>query len=308
MNNPKIPEMLHTMHFHTALKHLLAIPFMVASVAHGQEQSHLTKIEALNLEILKSGGITTYFTPSDRKRAEHLTTLSKEAGSFFRQALGLGFDLRLAALSSKQWFSPYGNSLPYGIPWASVKERLIVVPSSTIEGALIQDSNQSFNERMIDFVSIHEFGHIANKQFFHPASSYEEFPIPWFEELVATYFAYSFIHSKDPQWLDSAEKIWTATVKRFTPRVLSLDWSFMRALPGPELAKTYAWYQLFLNLRAAELFAEHGHHFLVKLKEKLPLNELSNWTTDLLINHLELIAPGFRKWADDLESDKKKKE
>ena len=300
--------MLQSKHFGPTLKHLLAMPFMVASLAHGQEQSHLTKIEALNLEILKVEGITSYYAPSDRKRAEQLSILSKEAATFFRQMLGLSFDLRLAALSPKQWFSPYGNTLPYGIPWASVRERLIIVPSSASEGAFLKDSNLSFGERMIDFVSIHEFGHIANKQFFHPASTLEEFPVHWFEELVATYFAYTFIHSKDPQWLDSAQKIWTLSVKKFTPRVLSLDWSFMRSLPGPELGQTYAWYQLFLNLRAAELFAEHGQNFLVKLKAGLPLNELSNWTTDLLLSHLELIAPGFRKWANNLESGIKKQE
>ncbi|HJS52899.1 MAG TPA: hypothetical protein VJ765_00105 [Chitinophagaceae bacterium] len=300
--------MLQRIHLNAALKHLLAIPLMIASLAYGQEQSHLAKIEALNLEILKIEGITSYYAPSDRKRAEQLTMLSKEAATFFRQMLGLSLDLRMAALSPKQWFSPYGNSLPYGIPWASVTERLIIVPSSTTEGALIKDSNQSFNVRMIDFVSIHEFGHIANKQFFHPSSTYEEFPVLWFEELVATYFAYTFIHSKDPQWLDSAQKAWTVTVKEFTPRVLSLDWSFMRSLPGPELAQTYGWYQLFLNLRAAELFAEHGQNFLVKLREGLPLNEMDKWTTDLLLSHLELIAPGFRKWANNLESGIKKQE
>jgi hypothetical protein len=76
---------------------------------------------------------------------------------------------------------------------------------------------------MVDFVTIHEFGHIANKHYYHPTDAHEEFPLPWFEELVASYFAYAFIRSTDPQWTEAARKNWTASVDGYSPRVLSLD-------------------------------------------------------------------------------------
>lgn len=155
---------------------------------------------------------------------------------------------------------------------------------------------------MIDFVTIHEFGHIANKHYYHPSSTHEEFPVPWFEELVATYFAYAFVSSTDPQWTASARENWTAGVKRYTPRVLSLDWSFMRSLPGPELARTYGWYQLALNLRVADVYAEHGLGFLRRLKDALPLDSLGTSTTEGLLPRLERIAPGFQRWVDSLQS------
>jgi hypothetical protein len=49
------------------------------------------------------------------------------------------------------------------------------------------------NTRRVDFVTLHEFGHLGAKQYLHPASTHEELRIPWFEELVATYFAYAFV-------------------------------------------------------------------------------------------------------------------
>ena len=299
MSNFDIAETLRSICSGSTLKLLLTACLMLASGAHAQDESQLARIQALNLEVLKVGRVTTYYGPGDRERAEQLATLCEEAAAFFERELGgLTFDFHLAALAPKDWFSPYGNDLPYGIPWGSVAERLMVVPASSSEGALIQGYDRSYDQRMIEFVTIHEFGHIANKQYYHPTSTYEEFPVPWFEELVASYFAYAFFRSTDPQWTESARKDWTASVEGYTPRVLSLDWSFMRSLPGPELAQTYGWYQVVLNLRVVEIYAEHGLAFLRRLKETLPVDTPDNWTTESLLDRLERIAPGFQGWAD----------
>ena len=81
----------------------------------------------------------------------------------------------------------------------------------------------------------------------------------------------------------------------------SLDWSFMRALPPAELAPTYGWYQTVLNLRVADIYAKHGLAFLRTLKDRLPFRTMDTWTTESLLGHLENIAPGFRRWADELQ-------
>lgn len=270
---------------------------MLASTAYGQERSPLARIEALSPKMLKVGRVTTYYAAGDRERAERLATLSEQAAAFFERELGVSFEFRLAALAPDHWFSPYGGDLPYGIPWASVRERLIVVPASTTAGALVRGRDESFNRRMIEFVALHEFGHIANKHYYHPSSTHEEFPIPWFEELLATYFAYTFFRSLDGPWTDVARREWAASVKDYTPRLLSLDWSFMKSLPGSELARTYAWYQLALNLRVADVHAEHEVAFLKMLKENLPLDTIDMWTTASLLARLEKIAPGFKDWS-----------
>ena len=289
----------------TPLVTALAAALVLASAANAQNPSQLTRIEALNLEVVKVGRVTTYHAPGDRERAEQLARRAEEAAAFFERELGISFAFRLAALSPNHWFSPYGNDLPYGIPWASVAERLIIVPASWREGALIQGRDESYNRRMIEFVMIHEFGHIANKQYYHPTSTHEEFPVLWFEELVASYFAYAYARSTDPQWTELARKNWTAAVKSYSPRVLSLDWGFMRSLPGPELAQTYGWYQFALNLRVVDVHAEHGVAFLRAIKT-FPVDTLADWTTESLLARLEQIAPGFQRWADTFQSGKKR--
>jgi hypothetical protein len=123
------------------------------------------------------------------------------------------------------------------------------------------------------------------------------------QELLATYFAYAFMSSTDPGWTDVARQFWRAEVTGYTPRVVSLDWSFMRSLPGPELGRTYGWYQVVLNLRAADTYSEHGVAFLRQLRTTLPLDSLNHWTTELLLARLDAVAPGFQKWAARLPGD-----
>ena len=293
-----------------ALKAALAVFFFAfASAGHAQTRSYVPRIEALNLEVQRPGRVTAYFAREDSARARDLAFLVDSAAAFLQRELDVSFDVRLAALAPEQWFSPFRSDLPYGIPWGSVPEKLIVVPSSLKEGALISGRrDSSFNSRMVDFVTLHEYGHIANKQFFHPASAHEEFPITWFEELLATYFAYALMSAADPTWPESARRFWSAELAAYRPRVVSLDWSFMRSLPGPELGRTYAWYQVLLNLRAAETYSEVGIAFLRQLRAALPLDSLDHWTTVLLLARLDEVAPGFKKWGATLAGEVRKPE
>lgn len=266
-----------------------------------QDRRFLPQIDSLGLERATVGRVTTLFAPEDRARAHELGDLSEAAASFFARELGVSFEFQLAVLGPAHWFSPHGVDLPYGIPWCSVAEALIVTPSSLTEGALIAGGNDVVDRKRVDFVTLHEFGHLAAKRYLHPASAYEEMPILWFEEFVATYFAYAFLSSFDPRWLDFAREDWAGHVDAYAPRIRSLDWTFMRALPPDELAPTYGWYQNVLNLRAADVHAEHSLGFLRMLREELPVHAMDAWTTESLLEQLERLAPGFQEWADALQ-------
>jgi len=277
---------------------LFIICLMLACPLGAAAQSPRTKIEALGLETMKVGRVTTLFAPKDRTRAKQLAELSEAAAAFFERQLGLSFEFRLAVLGQGDWFSPYGGAgMPYGIPWCSTAETLIVAPASLREGALINGPNEQADRRRVEFVALHEFGHLAAKRYFHPASAHEELPIPWFEELLATYFGYSFVAASNDQWAHSARQEWIARVESYIPRQLTLDWSFMRTLPPNELAQTYGWYQYLLNVRVADVHREHGLAFLQKLRAKLPLDNLDKWSSESLLRDLEQIAPGFQEWA-----------
>jgi hypothetical protein len=274
---------------------------MLASTVRAQERSPQTRIEALGLESITVGRVTTLFVPDDRARARQLAELSDAAATFFERELGVSFKFRLAVLGPKDWFSPHGAGLPYGIPWCSVAERLMVVPASLKEGALIDGQNAHDDRWRVDFVTLHEFGHLTAKQYLHPTSAQEEMPVQWFEELVATFFAYAFVSSFDREGAERARRDWIGRVEGYTPRKRSLDWSFMRTLPPAELGATYGWYQYVLNLRVADVYGRHGIAFLRALKERLPFRTMNTWTTESLLGHLDRIAPGFQRWADELQ-------
>jgi hypothetical protein len=224
------------------------------------------------------------------------------SSGFFERELGVSFELRLAVLGPNQWLSPYGGpAMPYGIPWGVTAERLMVVPASLREGVLIKGTDAVADRRRVDFVTLHEFGHLIAKPYLHPTSAHEELPILWFEEIVATYFGYAFVSSIDRDWAEASRKEWMADVAAYTPRTRSLDWSFMRGLPPAELASTYGWYQVGLNLRVADIYANHGLGFLRALKETLPFQSMSTWTTESLLADLERITPGFQRWADEFQ-------
>jgi hypothetical protein len=251
---------------------------------------------------MKVGRVTTLSAPNDGARAKQLAELSEGAAAFFEREFGVSFEFRLAVLGPNQWFSPYGGpGMPYGIPWCLTADRLMVAPASLSEGALINGADAFTNRRRVDFVTLHELGHLTAKPYFHPTSAHEELPIPWFEETVATYFAYAFVASIDRDWAEASRQEWIAGVAAYTPRTRSLDWTFMKGLPPEELAPTFGWYQLVLNLRVADVYAKYGLAFLRVMKESLLFHSMTSWTTDSLIVDLERITPGFQRWADEFQ-------
>lgn len=285
---------------------LLLVGLGAGPYAHARDPSPLARVEALDLDTAQVGRVTAYFDSADRERAREYAVLADRAAAYFERELDLSFAFHLAVLTPEHWFNPYagGDLEPYGMPWGWVEERLVTVPASLDEGLLIRGSDDLANLRRIRFVLLHEYGHLANKQYFHPGSPRPYYSIRWFEELFASYWAYAFIRSDDPEWAEAGEKMWAGVVERFTPRVLSLDWGWNVAdgLPPDEWARTYAWYQNLLNLRAAELYDEQGLELLRAVKERLAWEEAGSWTTESLLASLEEIAPGFEAWARDLEN------
>jgi hypothetical protein len=257
-------------------------------------------VEALGLPCFSRGRVTVHYSVGERERAEHFVRLSENVAAHYEQELGVAFPFDVVVLAPDDWLQRQGPGMPYGIPWAPVAERMIFVPSSLREGALIE-SDAVENRHMVDAVLVHEFGHLVNKAYFHPDSAHEEFPILWFEELVANFVSYRYAALTDSAWAQSVRQRSRRGVERFTPSTRSLDWSFMRELSGPEAADTYGWYQYMLNLRAADLYAEYGQMLLPRLRAELSIDALDRWTTKSLLDELDRIAPGFHAWVGDLE-------
>ncbi len=284
----------------TAIVLLLVVPGFTPS-AHAEDPTPLARVKALGLDTAQIGRVTAYFAPTDRERAVELATLAEAAAVHFERELGVSFEFGVAALSPEHWFSEFPG-IPYAMPWASMPERLLFVPSSLSQGLLVRGPTPIHDRRRIDFILLHEYGHLAEEAFFRTARSERYETISWFTEFLANYFAYAYVHIADSDWAENGKVMWQEVIESYTPGVLSLEWGFMNDLPSEQLARTYAWYQNLLNLRAAEVYEEHGLDFLHSLKDRLAWKNSEEWTTESLLRSLEDIAPGFEAWSEDLQN------
>ena len=283
---------------------LLFAVMAIVPFAHAQQASPLARVQALELDTAKVGRVSVYFASADRVHAEQLAALAEEAAAYFESEFGTSFPLHLAVLNQEDWFDGWtdGDDDPYGMPWGWVQDLLMVLPASLDEGILIHESDEEASLRNIRFIMLHEFGHLANKKILHPESDRPYSQIWWFEEFLATYFAYAFVRSAYPEWAKTIRSESLKVIESNAPAVLSLDWGFMRELPPEEFGQVYGWYQNLLNLRVAAVYAEHGLDFLRQVKAQLAWDEAGEWTTtETVIPTLEEFAPGFRAWVEDLE-------
>jgi hypothetical protein len=175
-----------------------------------QASSPLATVEALGLDTVTVGRVTAHFAATDRQVANRLAVLSEEAAAYFERELGASFPVRLAVLSPADWFDPYpgGDSLPYGMPWGWVEELLVTAPASLSEGVLISGAAPEADRRRVHFVLLHELGHLASKRYLHPDSPRPYSPVRWFEELLATYFAYAYVRAHDAEWAEASRREW----------------------------------------------------------------------------------------------------
>jgi hypothetical protein len=269
----------------------------------GQSPTPLARVRASGLDGITIGRVSAFSSPADRAYATGLATLADAAAAYFEAEFGGTFPLYLAVLGPDEWFDPYmeGTPAPYGMPWGWIPESLMAVPASLDEGVLIQGPDRAADLRRVRFVMLHEFGHLVAKKYLHPESQHLYSSVRWFEELIATYFAYAFVSRTDPAWARAGRLEWAAFVQRDPPASATLDWRFMANLPPEQFGRTYAWYQNLLNVRAADLYAEHGMDFLRDLRDQLVWTSSDEWTSDALLNRLESFAPGFQAWAAQLE-------
>jgi hypothetical protein len=193
--------------------------------------------------------------------------------------------------------------VPYAVPWASMNERLLLLPSSLKVGVMVEGRSPADARYLVDFVALHEYGHVAAKEYYRPGDTADYIPVGWFRELVATYFAYSYVASTDADWAAAVKRVAAAGVAGFNPKVLSLDWRFMGAMSGRELSDTYAWYQFTLNLRAIELYEKHGLPLIPALR-RLPWDHSRTWTNETFLTALDEVNPELATWARQFGSSR----
>lgn len=287
---------------------LIALICLAAPVS-AQQPGTLEVLRSLSLDSL-GGAIPVYYSPGYRERAESLQRMYEAALAFYEDTLAYDFDARLAVLTDEHWAAlDWGT--PYGMPWYSYRDAVpvVIMPATTDHGVVVDLLRPRFGDeaarRGVETIGFHELGHAIVQEYLYPGDTLRTPSVRWFDEMMATYVGQGYQWLTVPGTLARARR--RAPGERATggsrPTMTSLDdleanyWTLAKSPDG----RNYGWYQGQLAARAAAVFEDRGLDFLQQVKETLPWERLTEWTSDDLLGWLEGIEPGFEAWAASLE-------
>jgi hypothetical protein len=273
-----------------------------------QRPPTLQQVRGLGLDSL-AGPLAVHYSTGYAARAAEVQSTLRDGARFFADSLGLPTPVQVALLAQADWQRV--SQVPYGVP--HVQGGVVFIPAAG-DGAIVDDflrlepqasaaarakvaeTGVSFADnarRMTDLIGYHELGHGYTDAYGIRAHT------RWFNEFLATYMAYAYLHRMQPRLARGWEAMLQAKLDSPTPAHTSLaafDSLYIRV--GPE---NYNWYQAAFALRAAEVFHDQGLGFLPRVREAFPATEGgARLDAATVLARLEEIAPGFRAWADSL--------
>lgn len=287
------------------------------SGAHeANKPSMLERVRALDLDSLHCG-MTVYYSPSFKKRAQELGLILNEAIQFFDDSLEVKIDVRLALLDRSEWMQL--RPIPYGLPYVKGmggrNPPVAVLPADgggavyefvvALKDDLSDETRQRLEarhytwehaaRRMVDLIGFHEIGHAY-------ADAYGiGRPALWFNEFIASYFAYAFMHSRRPDMAEIWNLVGHAIIEDYSPRHRTLDefeqLYFRVGIPD------YAWFQSAFEAQANPLVEKHGLTFLRQMKSSFPRGTETLSPEEILAT-LEDAAPGFKRWATAFKAER----
>lgn len=290
---------------------LLFSPDRTCAQESGKKKSAIEAIRALPLDSARYG-IMVHFSEEGAESARELGPMVAEALQFYRDSLGIDLDFRLALLDEKSWkqFSRY----PYGLPFVNYDSSPAVAvlpakPDGAVHDLLVdleddvsadlrkQVENtgyswKEFSAKVVNLIIFHEIGHPY-------ANSYGiAKPAKWFNEFVASYFAYTFMYAAYPEYAHIWKLSGDVILQGHEPTHRTLkEFEELYARVG---VPDYGWYQSAFEKRANPLVEKRGVSFIREMKEAFPegTGDLSN---EEIIAKLEKIAPGFKEWSKIFE-------
>ena len=286
-----------------------------------QEPNLVARMKELDLSSL-SGAVATYYSAPHRQHAEELQAAIADMKDYYHGRLGVETSVSLALLDAKDWKRVTGHD--YSLPFAGGEPPVIIMPAtsdnpvfSLIEArkeaippeqlqAYLGDHHTTFAAIAAvcgDLIGFHELGHHLSERFGIDLQNH------WMSEFVATYWSYEYIFDRRPEWKGVFDLI--ARPSKVRPRNTSLE-DFERLYTRVD---DYGWYQGMFEQGVREMYPRLGSKFLRDLKEAFPrspgqrASEEERVATRVkpaeLIRRLDRIAPGFRKWAEEFNSERR---
>lgn len=283
----------------------------VPDLCGAQDRLHpLARISELDTERLEAGRVTVLYSShrgQDRSAVEasarRIAGEFVDAADFFAELLGGDVRFTLALLSPGDWHAVGGQ---YPIPWHSQADRLVAVPVRADLSLMLPAGSDSIRVRQVqEIVRLHQLGHVVTAIRFQPQGFRAPPPVRWFDELLASYLAHTYMRARRPKLADFAEELAREVVRGTEPRFSSLaqhDAYHDAYLSAPHGANNLGWYHNAFNLRAAELYDWHGPELLKRMRAELPWARIESWTGEELLELLERLSPGFLEWSEEMAS------
>ena len=293
---------------------VIAVSFLCAaygaSALQAQQTVPLTeRVQILNVDSLYAG-MWVYYSRGYKDRAEAIGRQITASNQFYEESLGIDVDIRVALLDTVD-HQRASISLPYGLPFIS--EGIAVLPADLATGAVVEmyapfestasaeiladlrEAGFSYaeaNRRMVDLIGLHEIGHAQVTAYGIDARQ------RWFNELLASYFAYAYMQRNEPTNAVVWDRVTQAGREGHTPSYTSLD-DFNRLYLAVGVSD-YGWYQNVFQKRIQAVYEEHGLDFLRRVRECFSNPEWRPESAAELLDVLEGIAPGFLAWSAEL--------
>jgi hypothetical protein len=285
------------------------------SESESQKSNRMDGIESLDLESIP-GSMPTFYSPHARQRAKYLQDLLGGEIAYYAQVFQVPLTpITLAVLNPQQWPTVAGRE-PYGMPsvdgtrpavfvmpvswdpvtWMVVPKREEVPPTMLRKALANGKKWGQVKFEGCDGIGAHEIGHSIVRQLgIEPQTK-------WFNEFLASYVGYAYLKAKAPAQALSNEIFWTAGLAESPHPFTKLDDfeskydQLQQEYPG-----NYGWYQLALDQRVIEIYAQNGVEYLREVRKAFPAGA-AKLDTAQLISKLESISPGWTAWAAHLEA------
>lgn len=288
---------------------LVALPAAAQPSTQPAQPAALDQVRALGLDSL-AGPLPVHYSATFGTRADQVQALMRDGARFFADSLGLQTPVHVALLAQPEWQRV--SQIPYGVP--HVRGGVVFLPAagdgaitadflaleanaSAAARARVAETGASFaeNARLIpDLIGYHELGHGYTRAYGIRTHT------RWFEEFMATYMAYAYMHRMQPRLARAWEAMLQAKLDAPTHAHTSLaDFEELYIRVGPE---NYNWYQAAFAVLAAEVFQAEGLGFITRVREAFPAGDGDRLDSDAVLARLEAIRPGFRAWAERLNA------
>lgn len=279
------------------------------------ESNRADAIKSLGLASIP-GRMPTYYSPHSEARAKYLQDLLGGEIAYYADQFHIPLStVTMAVLDAQQWPKVAGDD-PYGMPSVGGTKPAVFVMPASWDGVtwMVVPKREEVPPTMLrqalangrrwdqvkfegcDGIGTHEIGHTIIRQLgIDPQTK-------WFNEFLASFVGYAYLKARFPAQALSNEIFWTVGLGKSPHPFTRLDDfeskydQLQQEYPG-----NYGWYQLALDQRVIEIYAQSGIDYLREIEKEFPTGPATLDSAQVL-DKLEKISPGWKKWALHLEA------